>query len=151
MMLRRSLLVAGALVAVYAQEQACLKNPPVFNVSSTTEAAVLAKAAACPNALIRAFWQGKVQLRKTIRVGRGSSLTVSGEDTESAIIDGGGKLQLFDVGPRGNLTLIDMTLTNGFADTANGGAVSIGPFATLRVMVCVFSDNCVYPWRRHVE
>jgi predicted outer membrane repeat protein len=141
MMFRRSLLVAGALVAVYAQEQPCLKNPPAFTVTCANEAAALAKAAACANAVISAIWQGKVQLVKSIVVGKGTSLTITGRNAEAAIIDGGGKAQLFDV--YGMLTLVNVTVTNGFADEDNGGAVSVRSLATLTTMGSVFSNNVV--------
>jgi predicted outer membrane repeat protein len=128
-------------VVAVAQGQACSRAPAPFRVTSATEAAALAKAAACANATISAIWQSKVQLLKRIRVGRGTSVVITGENVDSAIIDGGGRMQLLDV--RGVLTLINMTLSNGFSDEENGGAVSIGSFGSLSVIGSVFSNNVV--------
>jgi hypothetical protein len=102
----------------------------------------LAKAALSPNAIIKAVWQGTVKLTKLIIVGQGTTLTIIGENVATAIGDGGGKSQLFDVAGRANLVLVNMTLTNGFSDRANGGAVSIGEFASVKARG-VFSNNNV--------
>jgi hypothetical protein len=114
-MFRRSLLLVINLIAVHAQDRVCLKSPPVFSVTSAKEAADLAEAAACRNATVSAAWQsGKLQLLKTIQVGRDTNLTVTGEDAETAIVDGRGKAQLFNVRSRGHLTIVSLTLKMAF-------------------------------------
>jgi predicted outer membrane repeat protein len=127
---------------VHVQAQSGSAKPETLKVASRTDLSALAKAASRPNAVIEAVWQGTVKLTKPIIVGQGTNLTIIGENVATAIGDGGGKTQLFDVSELANLVLVDMTLTNGFSD-ANGGAVSIGEYATLKARGVVFSNNNV--------
>jgi hypothetical protein len=113
--------VAWAIFStVGAQAQLCSSKSAVFKVSSAQDAAKLTTAALCNNANITAVWKGKIQLAETIVVGNGTSLIVSGVFVEAAMIDGSNKIQLFDVW--GQLTLVNVTLTNGF-DQNSGGAI----------------------------
>jgi hypothetical protein len=118
------------VLALCAGAQVCSTKPVKIKVASAGDAKLLAAAAACANADVSAIWQGKVQLLKTIVAGAGTSLTVSGNDPEAAIIEGGGKIQL-------------LTLTGGFNDATDGGAVSIGEFASLVVTGSIFANNVV--------
>jgi predicted outer membrane repeat protein len=138
--MHRSLLARAALVAVCAQAQACVKAPAVFNVTSASTAADLAKAAACPNAVVSAVWHGAIQLQTVVTVGNGTSLTITGANAEAAI-DGNGRLQLFDV--FGELNLINMTLTNSFTSELNSGAVKLRSSASLTAVSSVFRHNTV--------
>jgi hypothetical protein len=125
--------------------QLCSENPVTLKVSTSTEAAHLATKALCPNAKVRALWQGNLQLSQTIVVGNGTSLTVLGDAIENSVANGGGKVQLFDVW--GNLTIVNMTLLNGHTPVAdnygssNGGAIIARPSAELNVVGSLFSDN----------
>jgi hypothetical protein len=128
---------------VDVQAQSGSTKPVSLKVASQTDLSALAKAASRPDAVIEAVWQGTVNLTKPIIVGQGTSLIIIGQNVASAAIgDGGGTTQLFDVGEFANLVLVNMTLTNGFSD-ANGGAVSIGKYATLKARGVVFSNNNV--------
>jgi hypothetical protein len=95
------------------------------------------------NAVIDAVWQGTVKLTKPIIVGESTTLTIIGENVATAIADGGGKTQLFDVRGQADLVLVNMTLTNGITDSASGGAVRLGEFASLTASGTVFSNNAV--------
>jgi predicted outer membrane repeat protein len=149
----------------YAQTLLCSVKPVALRVANTQDAVKLAEAALCDNAHVSATWQGNVQLAKTIVVGNGTSLTVRAAATaKTAIIDGGNKVQLFDVW--GALTVINMTLTNGFtvdfggaiysrADAAVngtgsvfsghqarfGGAILLNHNSLLHISGCEFSNN----------
>jgi hypothetical protein len=131
------------VVAACVKAHVCSNKPAVFNIISANTAAALAKAAACHNAVVSATWQSEVKLLKTIVVGNASSLTVTGANVDTAFVDGSGKRQLFDVRERGSLTLVNITLTNGFTKESNGGAVILGPFSSLTATGCVFSSNVV--------
>jgi predicted outer membrane repeat protein len=128
---------------VHVQAQSGSTKPVSLKVASQTEVSALTKAASRPNAVIEAMWQGTVKLTKPIIVGESTTLTIVGENVATAIADGGGKTQLFDVGGRANLVLVNMTLTNGFSDSVNGSAVSLGEFASLDAIGSVFSKNTV--------
>eukprot|EP00953_Heterococcus_sp_UTEX-ZZ885_P035577 18362-Heterococcus_DN1.PRE.1 len=139
-MFHRSVLMVISLIVVRAQDRVCLKSPTVFNVASAKEAATMARAAGCPDTSVSAIWQGRVQPPRTIVVGESSSLTLTGSNAE-AIIDGGGKTQLFVV--FGNLTLVSVTLTGGFTGDENGGAISIKSYGRLAASGTIFKDNAV--------
>jgi predicted outer membrane repeat protein len=128
---------------VHVQAQSPLMKPVSLKVASQNDLSALAKAANRPNAVIDAVWQGTVKLTKPIIVGESTTLSIIGENVATAIADGGGKTQLFDVSELGNLVLVNMTLTNGFTDSASGGAVRLGEFASLTARGTVFSNNAV--------
>jgi hypothetical protein len=75
---RLLVLVWTIFSTVCAQAQVCSSKPAVFKVSSAQDAAALSKAALCDDAVISAVWQGEVQLARTIVVGNGTTLTVTG-------------------------------------------------------------------------
>jgi hypothetical protein len=95
-------------------------KPVVFTVTNARDVARLTTAALCDNAIIKANWQGNIQLTDTIVVGNGTILTVSGASAKTTIIDGGNTVQLFDVW--GELNLMNMTLSNGNT-SFDGGAI----------------------------
>eukprot|EP00953_Heterococcus_sp_UTEX-ZZ885_P010201 5960-Heterococcus_DN1.PRE.1 len=128
-------MLAWSILAVHVQAQSGSTKP--------TDLSAFAKAALRPNAVIEAAWQGTVNLTKPVIVGQGTTLTIIGENVATAIADGGRKTQLFDVGGQAHLVLVNMTLTNGFTDSASGGAVSLGKFASLTARGTVFSNNDV--------
>eukprot|EP00953_Heterococcus_sp_UTEX-ZZ885_P003628 2472-Heterococcus_DN1.PRE.1 len=109
-----------ALSVSCAQTQLCSSKPVAMTVADSKDAAKLAKAALCDNAIIKAVWQGNVQLAETIVVGNGTSLTVTGASAQKAIIDGGNAVQLFNVW--GALTIMNLTLINGYT-VDFGGAI----------------------------
>eukprot|EP00953_Heterococcus_sp_UTEX-ZZ885_P030620 16174-Heterococcus_DN1.PRE.1 len=90
------LMLWTALSVSCAQTQLCSSKPVAMTVADSKDAAKLAKAALCDNAIIKAVWQGNVQLAETIVVGNGTSLTVTGASAQKAIIDGGNAVQLFN-------------------------------------------------------
>jgi predicted outer membrane repeat protein len=132
---RRSLSLIWQLYHVLAES--CNTEPSLITVTSAADAAVLIKAALCPAATIRAVWQGSVQLPKTIVVADGTSLTLTGANVRSAVIDGASKLQLFNV--FGDLTLGNLTLSNGLS--GNGGAVYVQPAATVNMIDCTVRNS----------
>jgi Right handed beta helix region len=121
----------------YVSAESCSTKPAIITVTSAADAAVLIKAALCPAATVRAVWHGSVQLPKTIVVADGTSLTLTGANVRSAVIDGASKLQLFNV--FGDLTLSNLTLSNGFSN--NGSAVYVQPAAKLNMTRCTVR-NC---------
>jgi predicted outer membrane repeat protein len=128
---------------VHVQAQSRSTKPVSLKVASQTDLSALNTAALRPNAVIDAMWQGTVKLTKPIIVGERTTLTIIGESVATAIADGGGKTQLFDVGGQADLVLVNMTLTNGFTDSASGGAVRLGEFASLTASGTLFSNNAV--------
>jgi nitrous oxidase accessory protein NosD len=114
------LLVLWAALNACAHAQLCSLKPVAMTVASPKDAAKLAAAALCDNAIINAVWQGNMQLAETLVVGNGTSLTVTGTSAKTAVIDGSSRVQLFDVW--GQLTFVNMTLTNGHT-TKFGGAI----------------------------
>jgi predicted outer membrane repeat protein len=91
-----------------------------MSVSTEQDAADLAAAATCENAIISALWSGSVQPPATIVLGKGTNLTIIG--TGAAVIDGAGVTQLFDV-QGATLILRDLTLSNAYS-TGLGAAVN---------------------------
>jgi predicted outer membrane repeat protein len=114
------LVLWAALNATCAQAQLCSALPVTMTVASAKDAAKLAEAPLYDNAIITAVWQGNIQLAETIVVANGTSLTVTGTSAVTAVIDGGYTVQLFDVW--GQLTVVNMTLVNGFT-VDFGGAI----------------------------
>eukprot|EP00953_Heterococcus_sp_UTEX-ZZ885_P035939 18536-Heterococcus_DN1.PRE.5 len=160
---RLLLMLWTALSPTCVQAQLCSSNLLATTVATAKDAAKLATAALCDNAIITAAWQGNVPLAETLVVGNGTSLTVTGASAKTAIIDGGSAVQLFHVW--GELNLINMTLTNGYAEyggaifhrantkvvingsvfkgheASYGGAISSDSNSTLTITDCQFSDN----------
>jgi predicted outer membrane repeat protein len=132
------LVLWAALNAVCVQAQLCSILPFTITIASPKDAAKLAAAALCETAIIRAVWQGNVQLAETIVVGNGTSLTVTGASDATAVIDGGSRVQLFDVS--GQLTLVNVTLVNGYA-ADSGGAIYSRANTKLTISGCVFSGH----------
>jgi predicted outer membrane repeat protein len=139
--------LAWSILAANVQAQICSEQPVSVRVSTRTGVSALtealAAAASCPNTKIKAAWVGAVVLSEPIVIGKGVTLTITGDDVETSIADGGGTTQMFDVDAKAELVLINMTLTNGFTDSSNGGAVSLGKFANLNATGTVFSSNAV--------
>jgi hypothetical protein len=87
----------GIFSCVCAQTKGCSLRPELFTVANERDVAKLTTAALCDNAIITANWRGNIQLTETIVVGNGTSLTVTGASAKTAGIDGGKKVQLFEV------------------------------------------------------
>jgi predicted outer membrane repeat protein len=114
----------------------CSDKPITIRISSTVALAQLIEAALCPGAIVNANWQGAYNLTETIIVGNGTTLTVAGT-TDTAVMDGNGNTQLFDVW--GELNLSNMTLKDGFAE--RGGAVRVNEGSSMTASNCVFVEN----------
>jgi hypothetical protein len=91
-----------------------------YDIYAVQDAEQLAAAAACTGVALQATWHAAVILRSTITVATGTSLTMTAAPGASASVDGAGTVQLFTV--RGNLTVIGLTLKNGYGD-AVGAAI----------------------------
>jgi predicted outer membrane repeat protein len=140
--------LACSVLAVSVQAQkACPMKPVSFTVSSQTEVSALQKvldeAALCPSTTINAVWQGTVKLAKPVIVGNRTTLTLTGENVTTSIADGGRSTQLFVVNRKAALVLINMTLANGYTESANGGAIMLGDVASLKAIGSVFTNNAV--------
>jgi hypothetical protein len=130
-----------ALSAASVEAQRCSTKPATFTVTTPADVQNLLQVALCPNATISVIWKGTMQPSKTIVVGNGTSLTVTGDAIETSVINGGGKIQLFDVW--GKLTLVNMTLTHGFVkiNVGGGGAIIVQPSAELNITSSTFKNN----------
>eukprot|EP00953_Heterococcus_sp_UTEX-ZZ885_P021340 11904-Heterococcus_DN1.PRE.1 len=132
------LVLWAVLSATCAQTHLCSSRSVVLTVASPKDVAELAAAALCDNAVIRAVWQGNIQLAETIVIGNGTSVTVAGASAKTAVIGGGNKIQLFDVW--GQLNLTNLTLSNG--NTAySGGAIYSRANTKVFISGSVFSGH----------
>lgn len=82
-------------------------------------------------------WHGRVQLLRTLVLGNGSCLTITGLD--DAVIDGGGTIPLLTVSDGAKLSLDNVSLEKGFADDW-GGAITAHE-SSLVFSGCIFSSN----------
>lgn len=116
------------------QGSALVGEVVTFTVSTPAEATELAEAMNCTeSSTFIVDWQGRVELVKTLILGNGSSLNVSG--SEGAVIDGRGLIPLLKVSGGVVLSLDNITLEN-----ARGGAISTTE-SSIVLRDCILSSN----------
>lgn len=106
-------------------------------VSAPADADGLAESLTCTgSARVTVEWHGRVKLNRTVNIGNGSSLIITG--SKEAIIDGDGAVPLLTASDGATLELRTLSLENGQAD--QGGALfANGSFITIDD--CNFSGN----------
>lgn len=130
-----SIFVLWRLGAVHAVE--CAEDVINIDVSTSADAYELAEALACVGSThVTVDWHGRVELARTVAVGDGSSLNITGSET--AVIDGGGAIQLLTVSEGATLNLRTISLENGQAD--RGGSV-FAKGSSITVVGSRFSGN----------
>ena len=109
-----------------------------LRVEDLAGATVLGAAVNClDGGTVKAVWAGAVHLNAPISIGAGTFLSITGEGDLSEV-QGGSQVQLFRVSSLGGLSLTQLKLSGGSAET--GGAVySSG--ATVKLEDCVFDGN----------
>jgi predicted outer membrane repeat protein len=99
----------------------------------------------CQGDAYNVVWAGNITLKNTIMVGVGTNLTIKAaislHSSESAVIDGGGSVQLFNVAG-GILSLNG--LSNGYSYNDFGGAVNISAYSLTGVTSEVSIDHCSF-------
>lgn len=106
-------------------------------VSAPDDADVLAESLMCAgSARVTVNWHGRVQLNRTVTIGNGSSLVITG--SEEAVIDGYGAIPLLTVYDGATLELRNISLENGQAD--RGGALFANG-SSIAIDNCNFSAN----------
>ncbi|CAM9106040.1 unnamed protein product, partial [Hapterophycus canaliculatus] len=109
-----------------------------LRVQNVTDARALNTAVNCTDGgAVDVLWSGAVTLESPISIGSGTFLLITGED-ELAEAQGGYQTRMFDVSPRGNLSLTDLKLSGGSAES--GGAI-YSSMATVTLERCLFSEN----------
>lgn len=139
--------IAGLIVALLLEGFAlatpgCATEEALeLSVLNDIDASELADSLACSNGTQYSVdWHGKVGISRTLAVGNGCTLTITGK--ENAGIDGGGAIRLFAVTDGATLQLQDISLEGGWASDGNGGAISsIGPSNTVNLVSCTFKNN----------
>ena len=105
--------VCLSLLPGLAQAQAylpCAAETYVMTVSSSDDAAILARSLRCSNGTFIVKWFGDVVVSQTLNITLGTSLNITGAST-GATADGNHTTQLFAVGGASALHLTDMVLT----------------------------------------
>jgi hypothetical protein len=129
--------------AVAVQAVLCSAKRASLTVTTSADIDTLIQAALCPHATINAIWQGEIQPLKTIVVGNGTSLQITGDAIGTSVINGGGKIRLFDVW--GKLSIRNMTVINGYVKSYRpsdgGGAIRVQPSAELNITGSTLVNN----------
>lgn len=106
-------------------------------VEDTAGALQLSEALKCSSGVFDVEWVGSVTAEETIDVADGTTLSISGEADGSSIVNGDGKISLFEV-DGGTLILSGLSVTNG---TESYGGALYATDSTLKADNCTFSDN----------
>lgn len=110
-----------------------------LDVHDADDATDLAKALRCSgSAELTVDWYGDVQLPQTLTVGNSTILNITG--SEGAIIDGGGRIQLFAISGESTLNLRNVSLEGGWAPDG-GGAISASETSQVFLRDCKFLGN----------
>lgn len=125
----------GLLVALLSSpplgKAACSSNVSSFwQVSDTASATALAEAVAnCPGGEIDVEWSGSVPINRTIDVGNGTVLRITGVYGTSSEVDGCGSSELFFVS-NASLHVSDVTISNGNASFGAGAVTALSSVIT---------------------
>jgi hypothetical protein len=92
---------------------------------------------------------GSVVIKKTIVLGKGTTLTIQGADA-NATLDGAGTIRLFQVPASGSLVLQEITVQNAVGMDI-GGAVEVQANGSLDVRSCVFRRNSCTAGKMHLS
>lgn len=117
-----------------------MSDENVYDVATSLEAAELSRAlVACAGSEFKVFWQESVVIDSTLKVLNGTRLTIQGSTSVSSIVDGAGKVLLFDVKDTGSsLVLKGIELTGGLGH--NGGAIA-ARHASVTLVDCEMRAN----------
>ncbi|CAM9843693.1 unnamed protein product [Scytosiphon promiscuus] len=130
---------AGPRSRSLAQEATCgSTSAGPLRVEDPVGAQALRAAVNCTDGgTVEAEWAGAVVLDAPISVGSGTFLYITGDD-ELAEVHGDSQTRMFEVSPSGLLSLTQLKLSGGNAES--GGAI-YSSMATVELESCVFGQN----------
>lgn len=139
---RWSLLLEVVLVALsngqtFAQDCRATGAAPLRIENLTGVSALLSAVNCTDGGIVDAVWAGVVTLDEPISIGTGTFLNIVGEDAR-AEVQGGSRIRLFDISAAGGLSLTQLKLSNGTAES--GGAI-FSSAANVSIDSCVFEGN----------
>ncbi|MCL2687561.1 MAG: hypothetical protein FWE58_03400, partial [Methanobrevibacter sp.] len=87
--------------------------------------------------------EGNYSVSETITIDRAITLIGNSSDKSKVVINGKGVTSIFNITPTGNLTLINITFANCFANSANGnnGGAIFNDGGNLSIINCAFENN----------
>lgn len=118
----------------------CFPQSDSWIIADEDEALSLASAIGCSDGNFTVTWVGAITVSQTLTIADGTSLTITGEGTDSAM-DGAGTAGplLFVEGDSSSLTLRNLEITRGSG--TKGGAIYALTSTTVNIINCTFSDN----------
>ncbi|CAM9831277.1 unnamed protein product [Scytosiphon promiscuus] len=130
--------VGGPRSRSSAQVTCGASSPTPARVQNVTDARALNTAVNCTDGgTVEAEWAGVVVLDAPISVGSGTFLYITGDD-ELAEVHGDSQTRMFEVSPSGLLSLTQLKLSGGNAES--GGAI-YSSMATVELESCVLGQN----------
>lgn len=113
-------------------------------VSTATEATALGEdLGLCPGLEFNIYWRGAILLdagaAAPLELTNSTTLRVSGDGTQTSLVDGGGQVTLFVVSELSVLHLEGLGLTGGYGE--NGGAVAAVEGASVTLVDCDVNGN----------
>lgn len=119
----------------------CTDHIVELSIINGTHAEELADILACSRSaryIITVKWYGKINLSRTLSIGQGTALNITG--FQGAAIAGDGAIQLFAVTGGAMLNLRDVSLEGGWAPDG-GGAIFANETSYIDLHDCKFSSN----------
>lgn len=109
-------------------------------VSTAVEASTLGEDLdRCKGLEFNVYWRGSILLGAPLELTNSTTLRVSGDSTETSLVDGGDEVNLFVVSELSVLHLEGLGLTAGYGD--NGGAVAAVGGASVTLVDCNIYGN----------